>query len=693
MENQPLPHPPLGSEWLLSRSHRRQTVENSPLPHPPLGSEWLLSRSHRRQTVENSPLPHPPLGSEWLLTRSHRRQTVENQPLPHPPLGSEWLLSRSHRRQTVENSPLPHPPLGSEWLRLITLVQLTFNIYQSNTMRVYHSLVLACTVWCLTSVLSAAELSLASIFSDHMVLQRDRAVSVWGTCDPQQTVELEFKGQKKSAKADANGRWIVELDALSADGNGAPLKATLKSAPDKVVTLQDVVVGDVWLASGQSNMEWEMQWKPDSKDDIAKANHPQLRLIQVPLVATLKPQNSISASWSRCTPESVASFSAVGYYFGLKIHQDVQVPVGIIQSAWGGTRIEPWTDPSGFAATPALVEFGKSVVAQLPGSADYQNKYNEYFAQTEQWLKDARTAVQAGDAAPPLPAQPAAYKADPGTPTALYNAMIHPLAPFGIKGAIWYQGESNHNEGFAYVDKTEALLHSWRKAFKNPTLPFYYVQIAPWQYGDEDPEIIPQFWVAQQQCQKLPHTGMAVITDLGEIPDIHPAQKKEVARRLALWALAKDYGMKDIDPSGPTYASHKVDGNAIQVRFDHTRGGLMTRDGKAPSHFEVAGVDGQFVPATAKLAGADSVIVSSDKVPAPKQVRFAWSKLAIPNLANGDKLQATAFHTHWPVDPDLGDNLAKNCSFQSSDANPWGWDVGLTDGVWAMLRRNVSPLP
>lgn len=536
------------------------------------------------------------------------------------------------------------------------------------------------------SLCPAAELKLASIFSDHMILQRDRSVAVWGYSDPNEVIEVEFKTQKKSVKAGADGKWSVQLDPLKADGEGATLKVVLKSSTDKSVVINDVVVGDVWLASGQSNMEWEMGWKQDSKDDIPNTDHPQLRIVQVPLVASLTPQSSIDAKWARSSPESAASFSAVGYYFGLNLLQETGVPIGIIQSAWGGTRIEPWTAPSGFAAVPGLRDFGTAVVSQLPGSKEYEAKHEEYFKAVEQWLNQAKTSVARGESAPPMPAQPAAYKADPGTPTALYNAMIHPLIPFGLKGSIWYQGESNHTEGFSYVDKTAALLHSWRTSFKNPDLPFYFVQIAPFQYGEESPEILPQFWIAQQECQKIPHTGMAVITDIAELQDIHPGKKKEVARRLALWALSRDYGKKEIDPSSPTLATMKIEGSSIRVRFDHAKGGLSSSDGKPLSHFEIAGADGMFVAADAKIDG-ESVVVTATKVTEPKQVRFAWNKLATHNLINGQRLPATAFHTHWPIDPDLGDNLAKSCSFSSSDQNTWGWHIGLTDGNWG----NAAP--
>jgi sialate O-acetylesterase len=506
---------------------------------------------------------------------------------------------------------------------------------------------------------------------------------VWGSCDPGRVVIVKFAGQKKSTMSDQNGRWMVELDALKTNSAGQSLEA---SCEGNVVTINDIVIGDVWLASGQSNMEWEMLWKEDSKADIPNTKNDSLRLIQIPLVASLTPQDSFNGAWARSSPESAASFSAVGYYFGQALLQhDKSVPIGIIQSAWGGTRIEPWTDPAGFAAIPALQEFGKTVLAQTPGRPEYQAKYAEYFRSVENWLKEANEAVRVGQAATAIPAQPATLNRDPGTPSALYNAMIHPLVPFAIRGAIWYQGESNHTEGFSYVDKTAALLHSWRTAFRNPTLPFYYVQIAPFQYGEENPEILPQFWIAQQQCQKLPHTGMAVISDIAEIPDIHPGNKKEVARRLALWALAKDYGVSSIDPSSPTYASHKLEGSKIRVQFDHAKG-LVARDGQPLTHFEIAGADGMFVAAEATIEG-ESVVVHSPQVSQPKQVRFAWSKLAMPNLSNAEKLPAAAFHTHWPIDPDLGPNIAKDCSFESSDPNVWGWHLGLTDGNWG----NAAP--
>ena len=525
-----------------------------------------------------------------------------------------------------------------------------------------------------------AAVKLPSIFTDHMVLQRDKPVPVWGKAGPGEEVVVEFAGQKKAVKADAGGKWMVKLDPMPANAEPQVLKAGN-------VSVQDVLVGEVWLASGQSNMEWEMQMKPDSKADIPNTTHPHLRLIEIPKTVALTPQDDVPAAWARSAPENAASFSAVGYYYGLKLHEELKVPVGIIQSAWGGTRIEPWTSLAGFDAVPELRDFVAGLRAQSPGDESYRAANEKHLVAVEKWSQAVRAALEKKQQVPAMPAQPATLSAGAGTPTALYNAMIHPLVPFAIRGAIWYQGESNHGEGFVYTDKKKALLASWRSVFQQPELPFYFVQFAPYQYGTEDVEILPQFWQAQRECLKIPHTGMAVITDIGEVPDIHPAKKKEVARRLSLWAMSKTYGKSDIDPSGPLYASHVVEGGTLRVKFDHAASGLASRDGKPLTHFEVAGRDGIFQEAEARIDG-DSVILSSAKVPEPRRARFAWSKLAIANLMDKEGLPATAFHTHWPVDHDLGENVARGCTWESSDKNNYGWDTGLTDGSWASFSPN-----
>lgn len=535
---------------------------------------------------------------------------------------------------------------------------------------------------------SSAAVTMPSIFSDHMVLQRDKEVPVWGKAAPGEEVTVEFAGQKKTTQADTQGKWRLKLDPMPASDQ--PREFIVSSNHKSQIInhkYTDVLVGEVWLASGQSNMEWEMQMKPDSKADIPNTTHPNLRLIEIPKTAALTPQDDVPAKWARSSPESAASFSAIGYYFGLKLHEELKVPVGIIQSAWGGTRIEPWTSIEGFDAVPELKDFVADNRAKLPGSAEYRAAHERHLTAVTHWQQDVKTALEKKQPVPAMPAQPQSLTPSSGTPTALYNAMIHPLVPFAIRGTIWYQGESNHNEGFVYTDKKKALITSWRSVFQQPDMPFYFVQIAPWQYGTEDEDILAHFWQAQRKCLDIPHTGMAVISDIGEIQDIHPAQKKEVARRLSLWALSKTYGHSHINPNGPLYASHSIEGAAIRVKFAHATGGLATRDGKALTHFEIAGRDGLFQPAEAHIVG-DSIVLTSAKVPQPRRARFAWSKLAIANLMNADGLPATAFHTHWPIDPDLGDNFAKGCSWTSSDKNTYGWDSGLTDGSWSSFNPN-----
>lgn len=513
-----------------------------------------------------------------------------------------------------------------------------------------------------------------------MVLQRNHAVPVWGTATPGEEFAVEFAGQKKTAKADLDGKWMVTLAPMPANAEPQVLKAGN-------VTVRDVVIGEVWLASGQSNMEWEMQMKPDSQADIPNTTHPNLRLIEIPRTVALTPQDDVPAKWARSAPESAATFSSIGYYFGLKLHEELKVPVGIIQSAWGGTRIEPWTSIEGYDAVPELKDFVADVRSKMPGNEAYRAAHEKHLAAVKQWQQTVKTELKNKQPVSAMPSQPPSLTADAGTTTALYNAMIHPLVPFAIRGAIWYQGEANHNEGFVYTDKKKALLASWRRVFQQPDLPFYFVQIAPFQYDNEDPELLPQFWQAQKKCLEIPHTGMAPINDLGEVADIHPAKKKEVARRLSLWALSKQYGRNEIDPNGPLYAGYSVEGAAIRVKFDYATGGLAARDGKPLTHFEIAGLDGLFQPAEAKIEG-DSVVITSVNVPQPRRARFAWSKIAIANLMDADGLPATAFHTHWPVDAELSNNFAKGCPSTSSDPNPYGWDTGLTDGSWASYAPN-----
>jgi len=446
-----------------------------------------------------------------------------------------------------------------------------------------------------------AEVKLPSIIGDGMVLQRDREVPIWGWDDPGTTVTVAMAGATVTAQADDEGRWLVHLPAMEA---GGPHTLTVNGSDSLSVT--DVLVGEVWLCSGQSNMEWVVNNSDNAGQERAAADFPEIRHIKIPHVPADEPQQDVeSGGWQATTPETVGNFTAVGYFFGRNLHQELDVPIGLIGSNWGGTRIEPWTPPEGFQHVPALSNIADNLedfpVKNENGSINHQ------------------------------------------TPLALYNGMISPLLPYAIRGAIWYQGESNNGEGMLYHEKMKALIDGWRTVWNDPEMPFYFVQLAPYRYNG-NPENLPAIWEAQTATLAISHTGMAVTVDIGNVGDIHPRNKQDVGKRLALWALAQTYGREDLVYSGPLYKSMEVEGASIRLRFDHVGSGLVARDDQPLSHFTIAGEDGQFVDATAEIDG-DTVVVHADGVTAPRAVRFAWHQEAEPNLSNREGLPASPFRT------------------------------------------------
>lgn len=464
------------------------------------------------------------------------------------------------------------------------------------------------------SSVALAEVRLASVFGDHMVLQQELAAPIWGWADPGENVTVTFGDQSKQAEADKDGRWQVKFDGLKANASGQALTV----AGSNTIDLKDVLVGEVWICSGQSNMEWSVSNSMNPEEEIAAANHPQIRLFNVPGHTTSPlPKDACPGSWTICQPDSVPGFSAVGYYFGRRLQKELNVPIGLVGSNWGGTRIEPWTSPAGFHSVPELKEI-----------ADEVDAYTE------------ATEVKAT------------------SPSAIYNAMIHPLTPFSMRGAIWYQGESNGNEGESYYHKTQALVNSWRKLF-NPELAFYWVQLADFQQPTDNPEG-GDGWArlreAQLKALNIKHTGMAVIIDIGQANDIHPRNKQDVGSRLAQWALHQTYGKSDLVPSGPLYKSHQVEGNAIRLSFDAVGGGLMVgkKEGLEPTQevtdgklarFAIAGADKTWHWADATIDGGD-VVVKSDEVAEPVAVRYAFSmNPAGANLYNKEGIPASPFRT------------------------------------------------
>lgn len=485
-----------------------------------------------------------------------------------------------------------------------------------------------------------ADVALPAIFADNMVLQRDQPVPVWGTADAEEKVTVSFAGQTKSTAADANGKWKVTLDALKASAEPASLKITGNNA----IALNNVLVGEVWIGSGQSNMQWAVRQGKDPEKEAAAANFPNIRLFEIPRTHSARPQDDVNAKWDVCTPERIPGFSAVLYFFGRELHKELDVPIGLIQSAWGGTRVEPWTPLNGFAQVPALENIYNEASARIPGTTQYAEVTDAYVTKLANWLPKARKQLKENAAIDAVPEPPNALPAKHQTPIALYNSMIHPIIPFAMKGALWYQGESNNGEGMLYYEKKKALIGGWRELWNQGDFPFYFVQIAPYTYGKGRETALPELWEAQTACLDIPNTGMAIINDIGNIKDIHPKNKQEVGRRLSLLALANDYG-KDVGViSGPLYRDHQVEGGKISIRFAYAADGLKARDNKELTHFEIAGADGKFVPAKAVAAGT-SVIVSSDEVAEPVHVRFAWDQIAEPNLVNSAGLPASAFRT------------------------------------------------
>lgn len=486
----------------------------------------------------------------------------------------------------------------------------------------------------------AAEVRLPAVFSEHMVLQQKQPLRIWGWADVNETVTVTLADNTQKTKADEAGRWQVELPPLAAN----KVATTLTVKGNNTIEVSDILIGEVWLCSGQSNMEWSVAASTDAQNEIAAANHPMIRHIKVPRVQSILPRDDFQSQWQICSPETAGGFTACGYFMARKLQQELDVPVGLVNASWGGTRIEPWTPPVGFERVEALQDIHRSVLGRTPGTPQYRERLEAHIRALEAWTAKAKAAIATTDVLDPNPAYPQELVpfASNQDPTMLYNAMIHPLVGFPIRGAIWYQGESNHAEGMLYVEKKKALINGWRELWGQGDFPFYYVQIAPFQYGNEDPTILAEFWEAQQAAQSIPQTGMVVINDIATLNDIHPPNKQDVGLRLALLALKNDYGQDDLVAHSPQFDSLEVTSDRLKVRFKNTGGGLKTRDGEPPSHFEVIGGGSNgFQPATAEIDG-DSVILSSEAVPNPVAFRFAWHMLAEPNLTGSTGLPVGA---------------------------------------------------
>ncbi|MDH4197956.1 MAG: sialate O-acetylesterase, partial [Candidatus Aminicenantes bacterium] len=423
---------------------------------------------------------------------------------------------------------------------------------------------------------AAAEVRLPAVFSDHMVIQQEKPISIWGWAGRGEEVTVRLAGREQKARAGGDGKWRVAFNPLKA--GSTPLQLTVRGAKDGEVVVDDILVGEVWVCSGQSNMEWSMLAIASPTPEILRADDAELRLFQVPRRTSDRPEDDVDAKWTLTTPETVRRFSAVAFYFGSELRHALGVPVGLVMSAWGGTAIEPWTPAAGFAAVPEVQPILAETERQI---ADYRRDLAQVLPSWEAWVRESRKSAAAGAELPRRPTLPVHPLDNPQAPTALYNGMIHPLIGLAIRGAIWYQGESNRNDGLFYEKKMEALIRGWREVWQVGDFAFYYVQLAPYNYayGRETPTVdipdflrLPLIWEAQANILRLPNTGMAVVTDITDLNDIHPRNKKDVGARLSLWARANIYGESGLVYSGPLFKSMSVEGGRARIAFDHVGG-------------------------------------------------------------------------------------------------------------------------
>lgn len=484
-----------------------------------------------------------------------------------------------------------------------------------------------------------ADVMPAAPFADNAVLQRGKTIPVWGTADAGENVTVTFAGQTATAVADDSGRWSVQLDPLPAIAT--PGELVIRG--NNTVTLTNIVVGDVWLASGQSNMKWSVRNTYDQAIDIpASANLPLIRELHIAEKASDDPLATASGRWRVAGPDTTGKFSAVGYYFARDLHSVLNVPIGIINSGWGGTRIEAWMDADTLAAQPQSAPVLKHWAGEL---AKYPERKAEHDRAVAEWARAKAAAEAAGEAfTQKYPSRPHG-PGHPSTPSGLYNGMIHPVVPYALSGFIWYQGEANIGKHDAYRAFFPAMITGWRDRFAQGDLPFYWVQLANY-YSATGTE-----WAflreAQTHTLALPATGQAVIIDLGDFNDIHPRNKKDVGRRLARLALARTYGQTIID-SGPVFQKAEREGDGFRVTFTLPGGSNLRAPLNELGGFELAGEDKVFHAASAKIDGKGVVLVTSTEVPEPVAVRYAWRDAPLAGLFNNEGLPAVPFRSdNW----------------------------------------------
>jgi len=504
-----------------------------------------------------------------------------------------------------------------------------------------------------------AELKFANVFSDHMVLQQQKELKVWGQAKPGEEVTLTLSSTTSKAKANAEGKWQATLPAQKASFDSHKLTAKTSS---ESVTLDDILIGEVWLATGQSNMVWPLKKSKRAKEELPKANHQHIRLLLLPELVAAEPQDSISKirnQWQVCTPKTAANISAVGYYVAREIVQKGKVPVGIIQCARGGTTVQTWTSKKALSsyslgqAELKKAEAEAKAFDQKAAQAKYKNNIKRWREKVDE-IKKANAKLGPNEKPAKLPAKPRkglSPNMDRNYPANQFNAMLYPLIPMTVRGALWYQGEANarrnpnHNDYFKLLTE---MVKDWRGRWGD-NFPFYIVQLPNFKSKTSKIELKADRqdvqWGQFLAAQSLKHSGITIINDLGEAKNNHPINKRDVALRLARLPLtAPPFNHKRVK-TGPLFKKMEIEGSKARIHFDHAGSGLATRDGKEPDSFIIKGEKGDWVRANAKIDG-NTVIVSHPEIKKPVAVRYAWApNPKNPNLMNKEKLQASVFKT------------------------------------------------
>jgi sialate O-acetylesterase len=498
------------------------------------------------------------------------------------------------------------------------------------------------------STSACAGVRLPDILSSSMVFQQNQKVPVWGTAEPGETVIVAFQKQKLTVVADAKGKWRVDLKPLKADFTPQTLTVEGKNK----IELKDILIGEVWLVAGQSNMQRLLRETSNGEEVQKQANHPNIRLFNASREVAFKKKQGKLGEWAACTPESVKEFSAAGYYFGVELERELKVPIGLINSSYGGSQAEAWTPVEYLNANPDL----KATVERTKIWDEERPRVKiEYAEAIKKWREESEKQKAAGARPSPSPGVPDALR-DYRIAASIYDGMIEPLMPFAIRGAAWYQGESNEARAEQYNILLPVMIRAWRERWGQGAFPFGIVQLPNYRAVKSEPEDAPWSFIREAERKtslNTPNTGLIVTIDIGEAGDIHPKNKLDVGKRMAVWALKDVYGRKLID--SPKFTKAEIKGAKIVLTFESVGSGLKIKDGEKLDEFAIAGADKKFVWAEAKIVGKNKIEVSSPNISTPIAVRYAFnSNPEHPNLTNDSGLPASPFRTDDFPDPTTG---------------------------------------